>query len=372
MSRTYDIAAYIWPAYTGKDPRAHIFWPEKRGEWQTVEHPTVKPEWDFADPRPLWGAADEADPAEMARQIDAAADHGVNVFIYDWYWYDDRPFLEQCLNEGFLRAENNARMKFYLMWANHPATTLWDKRNSNEETVIWQGKVDAAGFRRVTDRLIENYFSHPLYYRIDGRPVFMIYDMTNLIQGLGGVAATRAAFDDLRARCAAAGLPGIHLQACIWSEAAVNLGAIDAGRKGGTLETVTALGFDSVTHYQFVHMAGIRGEVPYGDALSHAIEEWQRVEVSYPVPYFPHVSIGWDNNLRHTAFFPDRIVGNTPEAVEIGLRKAKEFLDLHPERPPLVTINSWNEWTEGSYLEPDTVNGYGYLEAVKRVFKVES
>ena len=32
------------------------------------------------------------------------------------------------------------------------------------------------------------------------------------------------------------------------------------------------------------------------------------------------------------------------------------------------TINSWNEWTEGSYLEPDTVHGMGYLEAVKRVF----
>jgi hypothetical protein len=36
--------------------------------------------------------------------------------------------------------------------------------------------------------------------------------------------------------------------------------------------------------------------------------------------------------------------------------------------PKLITINSWNEWTEGSYLEPDAVNGFGYLEAVRRVF----
>ena len=35
---------------------------------------------------------------------------------------------------------------------------------------------------------------------------------------------------------------------------------------------------------------------------------------------------------------------------------------------PLITINSWNEWTETSYLEPDTVYGYGYMEAIKRVF----
>ncbi|HHU83636.1 MAG TPA: hypothetical protein GXZ23_00485 [Clostridiales bacterium] len=35
----------------------------------------------------------------------------------------------------------------------------------------------------------------------------------------------------------------------------------------------------------------------------------------------------------------------------------------------LITINSWNEWTETSYLQPDNKYGYGYSEALKRVFK---
>ena len=48
---------------------------------------------------------------------------------------------------------------------------------------------------------------------------------------------------------------------------------------------------------------------------------------------------------------------------------AKDYADRHPGQPPLITINSWNEWTESSYLEPDDLYGYGYLEAVKRVFK---
>ncbi|MGO8902351.1 MAG: glycoside hydrolase family 99-like domain-containing protein [Isosphaeraceae bacterium] len=34
----------------------------------------------------------------------------------------------------------------------------------------------------------------------------------------------------------------------------------------------------------------------------------------------------------------------------------------------VLTVNSWNEWTEGSYIEPDTVHGTKYLEAIRDVF----
>jgi len=59
---------------------------------------------------------------------------------------------------------------------------------------------------------------------------------------------------------------------------------------------------------------------------------------------------------------------NTPTSFAALLSKAKEYADKHPEQPPLITINAWNEWVEGSYLLPDMLNGFGYLEAVKEVF----
>jgi hypothetical protein len=62
------------------------------------------------------------------------------------------------------------------------------------------------------------------------------------------------------------------------------------------------------------------------------------------------------------------VKNNTPEAFANALRKAKAHADKLPERTPLITINSWNEWTETSYLQPCNIYGYGYLEAVKSVF----
>ena len=53
----------------------------------------------------------------------------------------------------------------------------------------------------------------------------------------------------------------------------------------------------------------------------------------------------------------------------VALEKA--YADAHPKQAPLVTVNSWNEWTETSYLQPDNLYGYGYLEAIKKVFLEE-
>ncbi|MCX6625962.1 MAG: glycoside hydrolase family 99-like domain-containing protein [Acidobacteria bacterium] len=46
----------------------------------------------------------------------------------------------------------------------------------------------------------------------------------------------------------------------------------------------------------------------------------------------------------------------------------KRYLESRPGLPRIANINAWNEWTEGSYLEPDTTSRYAYLEAIRDVF----
>jgi len=349
--RKYDVAAYLWPAYHF-EPRAEGFWPERDGEWYTVRRGTPRfPGHDM--PRvPLLGYQDEADPEVMRQHVRLALDHGVNIFIVDWYWYDQAPCFERQLNEGLIPALEGTAARFYLMWANHEATTLWNM-HTDEDRPVWTARVSRSELEPLFDRLVERYLSLDVYYRLEDRPVLSLYDFANFEAGLGGARAARDALGWMRRRAVEHGLPGLHLQ---------TIARRDGRRARGALGADA--GFDSATSYQFVHDA--RGEGDYVGWAAKAMAAWDDHERAYG-RYFPQVSVGWDNTQRMPSA-RTAVTGATPDAFEACLWRARRYLDARPDCPPLVVINSWNEWTEGSYLLPDLRWGYRYLRAVRNVF----
>ena len=360
QNKQYDVAAIIWPAYTGDEPRTRIFWPEGYGEWQTVKAMQPRRPGHAWPRKPLWGYVNEADPFVMEMEIEAAVAHGVNTFIYDWYWYDNEPFLEQCLDNGFLKARNNNKMKFYLMWANHNANSMWDKRISELYAPIWNGAVDRATFDRIVNRTIEKYFKHPSYYKIDGKPVYMIFELENLIKGLGGVKETERAFAYFREQTVKAGFPGLELHLVLHKR---NMDLkLDDG--SDMLSFINRAGFDGATNYQFFDFADMGR--PYAQILEDVKKEWKYIRENIKVPYYPNVSVGWDANPRYNYLHSDICVENTPEEVKKGFELAKQYVDAgNDTRAPLIVVNSWNEWTEGSYLEPDILRGDALLQAIR-------
>lgn len=358
-AQDYDVAAYVWPAYQPEPRWAELgIFKAGKGEWQSVWE--AQPKWaGHEQPRkPLWGYTNEADPKDVAQKIDAAVSHGVNVFIYDWYWYEGRPFLKDALDKGFLGAPNNGKMKFFIMWANHDVNEGWDNTVADKfkNGWIWRGTADDGTFDAISDRWIAKYFKRPNYYRIQGRPVLMVYDTANLIKGLGGEAQAAAALGRLRAKCVAAGLGGLHFMVCDYQIRP---------------EWVKKLGIDSATIYNLVHWSSPKGNPDYAAWAQKAAERFDGQRgTGYPM-YFAHASVGWDQNPRYpSSVTTETVVASTPAKFEAACRRAKDWMDKNqqPGQPKLITVNSWNEWTEGSYLEPDTKWGFGYLEAVKKVF----
>ncbi len=252
-SRRPQVGAYYFPNYHRGDPRNAAWHGAGWSEWELVKR--AEPRFPGHDqPRvPLWGYEDESDPAVMARKIDAAADAGLDAFIFDWYWYEDGPFLERALEEGFLRAPNAGRLKFSLMWANHDWVDIHPATRNTAPRVLAAGRVSAAAFRAACDRMIDRYFPHPSYWRVDGGLYLSFYMIAGLVQGFGSVKATRTALDTFRDRVRRAGLGELHLNAIVWGE------QILPGEK--KVEDVNGLlnelGFDSVGSYVWIHHRGL-------------------------------------------------------------------------------------------------------------------
>jgi len=369
------VASYYFPNYHRNDPRNEAFHGQGWSEWELVKQARPRFPGHRQPNQPLWGYEDESDPKAMARKIAAAADHGVDAFIFDWYWYDDGPFLERGLDRGFLGARNNRRLKFGLMWANHDWIDIHPKKLDSPDKLLYPGKIKPETWDRMTDVVIDRYFKHRSYWKIAGRPYFSVYELFRLVESFGGVEGARAAVERFRAKVRKAGFPDLHLNGVTWGvrllpgETAVKDAAGLAAR----------LGLDSVTSYVWIHHVPLRKfpETPYQEVMDEYYRYAAGASATFGRPYHPNVTMGWDSSPRarqEDAFvnrgypFMAALSGNTPEAFREALVRARDLVSRRPAEERVVTINCWNEWTEGSYLEPDTRLGMKYLEAVKAVF----
>lgn len=372
-SSHYQIAVYYWPNYH-VDPRNEAKLGKGWTEWELVKAGKVKFAGQDQPHVPLWGYRDESDPKQMARSIDAMADHGITAILFDWYRYNDGSFLDDCLRKGFLKAPNRNRVKFALMWANHNFLDIFPRKSDNP-TLWYAGTVTRPTFDRVTGEAVRDFFSQPNYWKIDGKPYFSIYELHTMIKGLGGLEPTRDALQSFHARTKAAGFPGLHLNIVGWGltqAMALVKGqpmiGVDPSRTIQTeADLLTYLNADSVTWYTWTHVASpTEPTETYDHWGARSTPLWAQWQKDVHIPFYPDVSVGWDGTPRN---YPGGIiVGNSPALFRKYLEEAKNYLDRQPPDRRILTLNAWNEWVEGSYLEPDKKSGLAYLDAIEQVF----
>ena len=368
-------AVYYFPNFH-VDPRNEAVHGKGWTEWELMKHAGARFPGHMQPKIPAWGYEDEADPAVMAKKIDAAADHGLDAFIFDWYWYEG-PFLERALNEGFLGAPNRSRMKFALMWANHDWKNFHpgNRDTANYKiTFPWTTRKDTIPY--VWDYLIEHYLTQPNYWKINGKPYFSIYAIPRFISQMGGVEDAAEVLEDFRARAKAAGLTGLHLNA-------VGLDMLDRSPQSAARhDQVIKAGFDSCTSYNCVCLSEKWMQefprVDFQEMADDYIEVAKKTMQALPFPFYPVITTGWDPSPRTiqsevydpTPCYPwMAVMESSPEKLADATRKTAELLMTRPADERIMFFNAWNEWTEGSYLEPDNFYGMKMLEAIRDALK---
>lgn len=364
------ICTYYFPNWH-VDPRNERIHGKNWTEWRVVQYATPRFPGHEQPKIPLWGYDDEANPKDMSRKIKAAADHGIDAFVFDYYYFSDGAYRERCLQEGFLRAPNRNDLQFALMWANHDPIYAHPGSYLKPRDPLWSGKVDAETFIRCTEHCIQSYFREPNYLRVDGKLYFSIFRPAAMIEELGGKYIARLLFEDFRRRVEKAGLGQLMLDGIV-----INSGSSLDEANSLLLET----GFDSASDYGW---NGHRDEdfpaLDWERWFERCKDDAERISTALQLPYNPVVPMGWDVSPRtvQSDMYDKRdypfdvvIVNNTPEHYEKALRHVGAFMQSDKATGSIIHLPCWNEWTEGAYLEPDQKHGYGYLEAVKHAFGI--
>ncbi|MGC8991037.1 MAG: glycoside hydrolase family 99-like domain-containing protein, partial [Verrucomicrobiia bacterium] len=292
----------------------------------------------FPERKPVLGWYREGSPEVADWHIKWAVEHGITFFACDWYWVKGGRQLEHALHDGFFHARYRHLLKFCLLWANHNPPNTHSLDDSVAVARFW----------------ITNYFNRPEYYQIAGKPVIIIFSPYSFRSDLGA-DGTRQSLNAMREECRRAGLNGLYIVACV----------------SGPHE-VEDEGYDAVTCYNWAGLGliGAEKQGPFSALIEGYHRKWETFIEQSRLPIMLPISGGWDSRPWHgnNAMVRD---GRTPGLFKRHLQEARDVLERCVGKTnllPAVIIEAWNEWGEGSYIEPHKEFGFGYLDAVRDVF----
>ncbi len=328
-------------------PENDLWWGKGFTEWTNVtrSRPVFPGHHQPQLPADL-GFYDLRVPETRAEQAALARRYGIHGFCYYHYWFDGRRLLDRPLTEVLRSGQPD--FPFCICWANENWTRRWD--GADHEILIGQQHSPDSDRKFIED--VIPFLLDPRYIRVRGAPLLLVYRAPILPDPPG----TTALWRDAARR---AGVGELHL-------AAVQSFGLGDPR---------ALGFDSGVEFPphvelpAPYAARVRGLDPRFSGFVYDYREVRRLALSRPRPDYPRfrgAMASWDNSARR-ALRAHIFHEANPREYEAWLRSIVE--ETRATRPPeerIVFINAWNEWAEGTHLEPDQRYGHAYLEATAR------
>lgn len=278
-------------------------------------------------------------------QVSLAKKHGVYGFCFYYYWFSGKRLMEKPVD--MLLEHPEIDFPFCLCWANENWTRTWD--GSENKILIKQDYSDEDNYKFIYD--LKKYIDDKRYIRLDGKPIIMIYNPTQIPDLQKLISEWRKCARDI-------GIGELYIMtkddlAC---DDFKNMEFADAEfdfvPNGMGHPSCVVTGLDTPKAFDYTQMV---------DDIEHLYVE------HFPLkPFYYSCTMGWDNSARRkenyriyyryslTAFY---------KWLRIIIKQTRL---RNPSDRRFVFINAWNEWAEGTYLEPDKKYGYANINTLSR------
>jgi len=300
------------------------------------------------------GYYDLRDVEVRRRQGELAQSYGLHGFVYYHYWFSSVDGHKVMYKVPELRIQDgHPDTPFMLSWANEAWSRHWDGKDTPDTLMLAQSYGEQEEWTAHFNYLVQ-FFKHPKYIRVEGKPAFVIYRPGLMKEKLEPMLElwTRMAVEN--------GLPGLHIIATVG-----NFYREPAERPWETTPMLNA-----AFHYMASNKCCWRKHheppAPPDKRAVSTVEDFGEVEQA--VQYWGAYA-GFDNRPRKPNMTIIDKLKVSPSDFALGVQysldgmahngAAREVWDN------LYFLASWNEWNEQSVLEPDDTYGFGFLEALR-------
>ena len=351
------VIAYYLPQYHSI-PENDAWWGKDFTEWQSVRaaQPLFPGHQQPVVPGEL-GYYNLLDPDIRERQAQLAREAGIEGFCYWHYWFGGKQLLEQPLQQVLQSGQPD--FPFCIAWANESwyAKTWRDDAHTQDRLLIEQTyseEDDRAHFEAILPMLRDKR-----YIQVDGKPLLVVYRPLDIPNG-------KAWVERWQKMAKSAGFNGLFL-----------MGHVAYSQQ---VDAVMDVGFDAVN---IVPMGDAKRDIR--SALRHLPNLFRYLRGKAPLVYdymeamrafaapvmrreevIPTILPNWDHSPRSgmRAFILHHA---SPEKFKVHAEAIRRI--VAKKQNQLVMLKSWNEWSEGNYMEPDQRRGKQFIEVLGKVTK---
>jgi lipopolysaccharide biosynthesis protein len=290
-------------------------------------------------------------------QAKLAEKYGIYGFCYYHYWFNGKQLLEKPLERVIESGEPS--FPFCIAWANEPWTRAW-YANREKEVLIPQEYGTEKDWEEHFAYLL-NIFTDKRYIRINNMPILLIYRPES-------IACCEEMLNYWDSLAKKNGLDGIYYCRMLTGHSSKNV--MSRFNAQVEFEPGYTIKVDPPRLWQIQRLLRRAAKKILNidskyllDIVDYDVIWRHIVRRKHLTNTFLGAFVDWDNTARKP-HDPTLMSGATPD-------KFKQYLSKQLNRSKtlfnneFVFINAWNEWAEGTYLEPDEKNGLSYLEAVR-------